>query len=119
MDVTWNEGERRCLMTQLLRMAMADGVVSTEERQLLSYQRQRLGFTEEDIESLQEAIDAGYRPDPPADPEACEQMFLEIIELAASDQVADSERAMLFAIAPEFGMSEDEVRSLLDEFDSF
>mgnify|MGYP001809865074 CR=1 FL=1 len=120
MTATWSEPERECLMAHLIRVALADGEnLTAPEAQLLEVQRARLCISPDTMARLRAEIAGGRCPEAPNDPELCERMYLDLVEIAASDGISAEERRMLMRLAPEYGITAEEAGALLDDFDDF
>ena len=106
-------------MSHLAAMSLVDGVISGEERELLENHRADLGLSREEMDTIFSAIRAGEPAMIPEQADERNEAFLHILELAASDGITAEEKDFLANTANRFGISQQELQTMLDDFDAF
>lgn len=107
------------IFEHLVWMSLVDGWVSPEEETLLAGWREKLGLSSDDQDALVAEFRAGREPPPPTDKERAEEVFLEVLELAASDTLEGEEERYLRQLASSFGLDAEHTNSLIESFRGF
>lgn len=104
-----------CAMAYLIRMAMADGTFSREEKDVIGEYQKRFGMHPSDMERIAACVIAYDMPPLPESMDVRERILGELIDFCACDGVADEEIAQLEDVCDEFGISHERLRQILSE----